>query len=202
MSATRNVLKALPLGVALPLFVMIASVPPEEVPSNISKWLLWFRNGPFGSWLALYVIGFVCLVYGGLVWGLPYLRRVKKHDVEQKPSPTNLPPIGFASTVEGLQLENGVRELTNSENDLSLYQLPNGVMGWVESYELDSPTFWVQNAFSGSDFLVAPSVTQLRKSKSFKTDVEIHKDQYGIVRILAYINESTKLILQDPKRSD
>ncbi|MBO0739726.1 MAG: hypothetical protein J2P48_24835, partial [Alphaproteobacteria bacterium] len=49
--AIRNLLKALPLGVCLPLVIAAASVGPDDAVSNISKWTQWFgfRNPP--DWL-------------------------------------------------------------------------------------------------------------------------------------------------------
>lgn len=113
-----------------------------------------------------------------------------------------LPPIRVGNTIDDIRRVNRVRELINSENNLSLYQLPNGVYGWVEAYHLDSPAIMVSNSPFGPDFLVAASSTQLRRHKEWHSDVEVHKDREGIVRIVAFVNDCSSLQLQQPSRTD
>ena len=123
-------------------------------------------------------------------------------DTPQVATKTELPSIRFGHSVEDLRTTNAVRELTNSENDLSLYHLPSGVFGWVEAYKLDSPQLWLPDSPLGPDFLVLASGTQIRKSKKSNSEVEIHKAQDGTVRLLAFVNDSTRLQLQQPSRAN
>jgi hypothetical protein len=45
-----GLLKALPLGVLLPVALWVASVGPEEVTSNLSKWSHWIGVGSLPTW--------------------------------------------------------------------------------------------------------------------------------------------------------
>jgi hypothetical protein len=123
--------------------------------------------------------------------------------IKEKPvSIVNPPAIKSAYTAEEIRVMNGVRELTNSENELNLYRLPNGVYGWVEAYHLNSPELWIPNSPFGPDHLVLASNTKLRKIRKWNGDVEVHKDKDGVVRILAFINDSSRIELQQPIRTE
>lgn len=161
--------------------------------------------------LAARIVIFVTLAIVLFIWIvlLPWIQSGAANGSVQSEPPhqskesteSELPSIRFGDTVDELRKINGVRELGNSENGLNLFQLPNGVLGWVEAYKLDSPSIWIRNAAFGSDYIVAESRTQLRMTKERSSDVEIHKAQDGVVRILAFVNESSRLQLQQPSRA-
>jgi hypothetical protein len=75
----RQFLKALPLGVGLPLAIGAASVKPEDAASNLSGWahLFGIHNPP--DWLlnpnidhkVIYAAFAISAVYAFLVWGVP-----------------------------------------------------------------------------------------------------------------------------------
>jgi len=82
-----NLIGALPLGLFLPMIVLMASLGPDDVSKNMAKWpsaLGWYK---FAAWLELYATGprvlwgslILCFIYGAVVWGLPALiYRTKK----------------------------------------------------------------------------------------------------------------------------
>jgi hypothetical protein len=134
----------------------------------------------------------------------PKSKATPSHNSESNPrvtTNTELPSILFGTNINDLRTTNAVRQLTNSENELSLQALPNGVFGWVESYKLDSPTLWMPGSAFAPDFPVAASSTCLRTTKKRTEDVEIHKARDGTVRISAFVNDATRLQLQQPSRS-
>jgi hypothetical protein len=87
-----QILKALPLGLGVPIVIGAASVKPEDAASNLSGWLriMGIRNVP--DWLASPSIDrrviiatiILAIVYSSIVWGIPYLRkhRIKKTSVQ------------------------------------------------------------------------------------------------------------------------
>jgi hypothetical protein len=134
----------------------------------------------------------------------PKSKATPPHNSEGKPQVTTnaeLPSILFGTSINDLRTTNAVRQLTNSENELNLWALPNGVFGWVESYKLDPPTLWMPGSTFAPDFPVAASSTCLRTTKKWTEDVEIHKARDGTVRISAFVNDATRLQLQQPSRS-
>ncbi len=72
----RNLLKALPLGIALPVVLFAASVGPEDAQSNISKWLAKFGAHNLPTWIidpavdhrAIYGCLILAALYALLVW--------------------------------------------------------------------------------------------------------------------------------------
>jgi hypothetical protein len=87
-----QILKALPLGLGVPIVIGAASVKPEDAASNLSGWLriMGIRNVP--DWLASPSIDrrviiatiIIAVIYSSIVWGIPYLRkhRIKKASVQ------------------------------------------------------------------------------------------------------------------------
>jgi hypothetical protein len=76
-------LKALPLGLALPLVIAAASIGPEDAASNLAKWVRWLGFSDIPRWLsdkaadhriivAAIVFG---IAYAIVVWGIPFLIR-------------------------------------------------------------------------------------------------------------------------------
>jgi len=120
----------------------------------------------------------------------------KIEELKQKPS------VHLSNSIEELRSLEEVRELTNSENELNLYQLPNGVYGWVESHKLDTPNLWIPDAPFAEDSFAIPSSIQLRKEKKWGNDIEVHKDKDGVVRVQAFITDNTRLQLQKPNRAE
>lgn len=113
-----------------------------------------------------------------------------------------LKPIRFGQSVTDLRTEDGVRELTNSENDLRLYHLPNGVYGWQGSFKIETPSLRILLPKEERPPAVAESDTQLRKIERWRDDVEIHKDREGTIRIVGFVTDSTRLALQRPTRNE
>jgi hypothetical protein len=82
-SSLSQILKALPLGVALPIMIAVSSVKPEDAASNLSAWGHWLGIHNIPDWLAnpaldrkvLYGTLLTSAVYAFVIWGLPQLRR-------------------------------------------------------------------------------------------------------------------------------
>lgn len=82
----RKIIKALPLGVGLPIVIGIASVSPGDAASNVSKWasLLGLHDVP--AWLAgraadpiIILVAFgLAAIYWIAVWGVPR-HRIHEH---------------------------------------------------------------------------------------------------------------------------
>jgi hypothetical protein len=92
----RNFLKALPLGVFLPLAFVMASVAPGDAVSNLSKWARLFGLSDLPSWLTaksadhqipLYILA-LSIVYAATVWGIPFYR---KHRRTPRDGPQSVP---------------------------------------------------------------------------------------------------------------
>ncbi|WP_428534093.1 hypothetical protein [Rhodopila sp.] len=81
----RDFLKALPIGVGLPLMFWTTSVGPEDVHSNVSKWLHWAGAENLPSWIIekttdRYTIAislFLAIIYGLTVW--VFIPRVRNY---------------------------------------------------------------------------------------------------------------------------
>ena len=78
----RRVLNALPFGFAITIAVGAASVGPDDVRSNLSKWVHWLGFSDLPTWLIAgsvdYKLAAVVLVlgavYGAFIWGWPRLK--------------------------------------------------------------------------------------------------------------------------------
>jgi hypothetical protein len=90
MRISPELLKALPLGVIVPMLIGTASVSPEDAASNISKWADKFGIHDLPLWLTA-AAGNRHVVYAGMaaaplyafiVWGIPALKR---HQHEKMP---------------------------------------------------------------------------------------------------------------------
>ena len=113
-----------------------------------------------------------------------------------------LPDFITAETIEKLREKSGVRPLRDNENELSLYHLPKGIFGWVESYKLNTPRFWMQNSLFGPDHPVLPLSTKLSQKNRFGNEVEIHKTDTGAFNIVAFVSEEGRMFLEDPSRGE
>jgi hypothetical protein len=90
MRISPELLKALPLGVAVPILIGSASVSPEDAASNISKWADKVGIHDLPSWLTaaaanrqVFYAGIAAaLMYASVVWGIPALR---SHRPEKMP---------------------------------------------------------------------------------------------------------------------
>lgn len=116
-------------------------------------------------------------------------------------NPDGLPAIRFASTVDQARAISNVRPLTNQENELSIYALPKGIYGWVESFRINSPQIWTcHNDGYGPDYLVASSGAKLKQFPQFGGDIEVHKALDGVVSLVGYLPEYARISLQQSNR--
>lgn len=83
MGLWREVLKVLPLGLAVPVVIGAASVKPEDAASNLSAWAkllglhyvpTWLGNPATDRYAIICAVIFA-LIYWCLIWGIPLLRR-------------------------------------------------------------------------------------------------------------------------------
>jgi hypothetical protein len=101
-----QILKALPLGLGVPIVIGAASVKPEDAASNLSGWLriMGIRNVP--DWLASPSIDrrviiatiIIAIIYSSIVWGIPYLR---KHRIKKASAQKGDIPPGTVVTLNG-----------------------------------------------------------------------------------------------------
>ena len=113
-----------------------------------------------------------------------------------------LPDFITADTIEKLREKSGVRPLRDTENELSLYHLPKGVFGWIESYKLNTPQFWIKDSLLGPDHPGLPLSTKLFQKKRFSSAVEIHKTETGALNIVAFVSEESRIFLENPSRRE
>jgi hypothetical protein len=81
-----KILKALPLGIGVPMIAVAASNGPDDVGRNLAKWPAALGWNEAAHWVAEYLTGpkvfwgtiIFCAVYVLVVWGLPALLRHTK----------------------------------------------------------------------------------------------------------------------------
>jgi hypothetical protein len=81
-----ELLKILPLGVALPIGLGAAAVSPDDAASNLSKWAHWIGIHDVPAWLAAqradrwFIFGLIALsaVYAYFLWREPIRKRLKR----------------------------------------------------------------------------------------------------------------------------
>jgi hypothetical protein len=103
-----QILKALPLGLGVPIVIGAASVRPEDAASNLSGWLriMGIRNVP--EWLASPSIDrrviiatiIIAVIYSSIVWGIPYLRKHRITKAAASPKNRDLQP-GTVVSLDG-----------------------------------------------------------------------------------------------------
>lgn len=75
-----------------------------------------------------------------------------------------LPEFCFADSIKNLREITQVRQLTSEEKQLTLWELPNGVFGFIEAYKLDYPSYRIiKKAFIDDNFILKKifgSITQ------------------------------------------
>jgi hypothetical protein len=106
MRIFRQILKALPLGLGVPIVIGAASVKPEDAASNLSGWLriMGIRNVP--DWLVSPSIDrrviiatiIIAVIYSSFVWGIPYLR---KHRIKKDSAQNGDIPPGTIVSLDG-----------------------------------------------------------------------------------------------------
>jgi hypothetical protein len=88
----RQWIKAIPLGLGVPVVIGAATVKPEDAASNIAAWAHWLGIHDVPQWMTNPTIdgkviagtAMVGAVYAFLIWGVPFLR--KKATEEAKPA--------------------------------------------------------------------------------------------------------------------
>jgi hypothetical protein len=94
----RDWIKALPLGLGLPLVIGAASVKPEDAASNVAAWLHATGIEHVPGWLngpnvdSRVILGSLSLgmIYAFLIWGVPAIRRL---DHAEKPKGASTPDL-------------------------------------------------------------------------------------------------------------
>lgn len=121
MRISWSILKALPLGLVVPIVIGAASVKPEDAASNLSGWvrIMGVRNVP--DWLAAPSIDkrviiatiIIAVIYSSVIWGIPYFRkyRIGKDTTElskKTKEPTSVPSL-LSLFINDLQPPKGVK---------------------------------------------------------------------------------------------
>jgi hypothetical protein len=127
----RQWVKALPLGIGLPVVIAAASVKPEDAASNLSAWTHWIGINDAPSWLASPAIDSKVIVgalvgaaiYAAIVWGIPVVRTLRNVELRQKTlSHSQIMPIVTFMKLAG---ERGWQ--VTGEHDLEAIDLMNGL---------------------------------------------------------------------------
>jgi hypothetical protein len=93
MSVSRQILKALPLGLGLPVLIAAASVSPKDAISNLSKWAAylgihnippWLSNVATDRWV-IYGSLLVAVVYFFAMWGPRFRATVRPGEAHSEP---------------------------------------------------------------------------------------------------------------------
>lgn len=119
----------------------------------------------------------------------------------QEEREVNVQSYVFSSLIDDLRLKNQVREMLDSENGLPIYELPSGVFGWVEARKLHTPNPWFPKSTSMT-FTLFPNPLKLTKKPSYGHNIEIHKAITGNEYIVGYVPDSSRMLLDYPKRDN
>jgi len=186
--------------------------------SNLQACIIGLLLTLIGAGLKYYNIsvpGYILIAFG--VVGIPtiFIWNYFKHRTSipahvQDIAPDNvsqeseepLPDFIMAESVEKLREKQGVRPMRDTENELSLYHIPKGVFGWVESYKLNSPLIWTEDSLFGQDHRVLPMSAKLSQKRRYTNEVEIHKSDTGTVNVVVFVSDETRIRLEDPSRKD
>ena len=98
-----------------------------------------------------------------------------------------LPEFRVADSIDDLRENTQVRQLISEENQLSLWELPNGIFGYIESYKLDTPPMrLIDKTFIDNNFILNKGL-HLLQNPSFGNFVEIHKSGNGNIYLVGFI---------------
>ena len=113
-----------------------------------------------------------------------------------------LPEFRVSDSIQELRENTQVRQLSSEENQLTLWELPNGVFGCLEAYKLDSPPMRIiDQTFIDNNFILNKSL-HLAQKPTFGNFVEIHKSTNGNIYLIGFITEEDRITLQNPSRSE
>jgi|HubBroStandDraft_6_1064221.scaffolds.fasta_scaffold317738_2 hypothetical protein len=104
----REWVKALPLGLGLPMVIGAASVKPEDAASNLAAWTKLFGVEHTPEWLSApgtdnkVIVGsmIVAAIYAFLVWGVPAIKRQRNRPTEPVINPST-PVVRRAKIIFG-----------------------------------------------------------------------------------------------------
>jgi len=116
----------------------------------------------------------------------------------------SLPAFHTADSIEKLRQQGGARPLTNEENQLSLWELPDNVFGYAEAYKLNSPQVrWrmINESDIEQNFLLNKDLCLYRNPLNTEC-VEIHKYKDCSIHLACYVTEEDRIALQNPSRSE
>lgn len=112
-----------------------------------------------------------------------------------------LPEFCFADSIKNLREITQVRQLTSEEKQLTLWELPNGVFGFIEAYKLDYPSYRIiKKAFIDDNFILKKIFILVQKP-TLGNLVEIHKSGNGHIYLVGFVTEEDRITLQNPLRS-
>jgi len=121
------------------------------------------------------------------------------------PIPGNIPKehlleFQTADSIEMLRQNNGVRPLIREENQLTLWELPDGVFGYIEAFKLNlSGGRWVDTSDIERNFALNKYL-QLCQNPVFNRYAEIHKSKNGNISLICFVTEEDRILLQNPSR--
>jgi hypothetical protein len=112
-----------------------------------------------------------------------------------------LPELCIADSIKDFRENTQVRQLTSEEKQLTLWELPNGVFGFIEAYKLDYPSWRIiKKAFIDDNFILKKILLLVQKP-TFGNFVEIHKSGSGHIYLVGFVTEEDRITLQNPLRS-
>jgi len=123
------------------------------------------------------------------------------------PIPENIPKehlleFQTAASIEILRQNSGVSPLTKEENQLTLWELSDGVFGYVEAYKFDTPEWrLIDTSDIESNFALNKNL-HLYQNAMFNGCAEIHKSQDGNIYLICFVTEEDRILLQNPSRSE
>lgn len=123
------------------------------------------------------------------------------------PIPGNIPReqlSGFqtADSIEILRQSSGVRSLTEQENQLPLWELPDGVFGYVEAYKFNTPEMRILDRSDIERNFALNKYLQLCQSPVFNGYAEIHKSKNNNISLICFVTEEDRILLQNPSRTE
>lgn len=113
-----------------------------------------------------------------------------------------LPEFRTADSLQALREDTEVRQLKSEENQMSLWELPNGVFGYIEAYKIDTPPMrFIDKTFIENNFDLNKGL-HLLQQPIFGDFVEIHKSKNGNIYLVGFVTEEDRIALQNPSRSE
>lgn len=113
-----------------------------------------------------------------------------------------LPKFLTADSLDAIRESTNVRKLRSSENQMTLWELPDGIFGYLEAYKIDTPSMrMINESLIEENFSLNKNLCLLQDPIS-RDFAEIHKAENGQLYLVGFVTEEDRIALQNPVRSE